>query len=358
MKVYFVRANREKGLLEGLEKVLSGALSGIEDASCAVKVHFGERGSTRYIRPCFVRRCVDVVKKKGARCFITDTLALYRGGRGDWQSFFATAAMNGFSVETMGCPIVCADLSPSVAKIPKKPLRLSEVKVAGAITEADFLLSVSHFTFHPLVVPAGGIKNIGMGCVDKETKLAMHSSYKVSFDREKCVLCKRCIEICPSSALSLLNDRIEYDRNICIGCGECIAECKGSALQVPWKSRGAEDVQKGVIDGFSAVMEIFKEKALFINIALDITEHCDCLSRSEIPVVADVGIFVSKDGLSCDKAAFDYAMESPEYPGSFWCEKLDRKRDAFTLHPDTAERFFQLCRKAGIGYTEYEIEEV
>ena len=71
------------GVLSGLEKLCtaSSVLKGIpEGGSVAVKLHMGELGNTSYLRPVFVRRLVDLVKKRGGKPFITDTVALYPGG--------------------------------------------------------------------------------------------------------------------------------------------------------------------------------------------------------------------------------------------------------------------------------------
>ncbi|MEK9148512.1 MAG: DUF362 domain-containing protein [Candidatus Desantisbacteria bacterium] len=362
-KVFFVPAKvREKGLLDGLEKAIAISFPHIEKGEVvAIKTHFGEYGNTRYIRPTFGRKVADMVKEMGGEPFVTDTTALYRGKRHSLFSALSAAASHGFTAETMGCPILIADgiRSTGYEVIVKDPLKLSKVKVASLIFEADFLITLSHFTFHPLVIPAASIKNVGMGCVNKESKLAMHAGSKVKFNEKKCLFCQACVKICPSGALKSSNKKIEYDENLCIGCGGCIGECKEEALSVPWEKKGPRDVQAGILDGFKATLSTFKEKkALFINVCLDITEHCDCFGKADIPVIPDIGILISDDALACDKAGFDLAKAFPEYPGSDWDKKKKGEERSISTALSEADSFFALAKEAGIGDLDYELREV
>jgi len=362
-KVFFVPAKvREKGLLDGLEKAIALSCPQIaKGEAVAIKTHFGEYGNTRYIRPTFVRKVADMVKDKGGQPYVTDTTALYRGKRHSLFSALSAAASHGFTAETMGCPVLIADgiRSSGYEVSVKNPLRLSKVKVASAIFEADFLITLSHFTFHPLVIPAASIKNVGMGCVTKESKLAMHAGSKVRFNEKKCLFCKACVMICPSGALKAPDKRIEYDEKACIGCGECISECKEEALSVPWEKKGPRDVQAGILDGFKATLSTFgKNKALFINICMDITEHCDCFGKADIPVIPDIGILISDDALACDKAGFDLAKTSTEYPGSDWEKKKKGEERSISVALSEADSFFALAEEANIGDLDYELVEV
>lgn len=56
----------------------------------AIKLHFGERGNTAFIRPIFIRIIVDKVKEYKGLPFLTDTNTLYRGSRSDAVSHLPT----------------------------------------------------------------------------------------------------------------------------------------------------------------------------------------------------------------------------------------------------------------------------
>src|SRR3989304_7010167 len=75
----------------------------------AIKLHFGEKGNTSYIRPNFVRRVVERVKETGAKPFLTDANTLYVGQRGESVSHLITAIENGFDYAVAGGPVIIAD---------------------------------------------------------------------------------------------------------------------------------------------------------------------------------------------------------------------------------------------------------
>lgn len=54
----------------------------------------------------------------------------------------------------------------------------------------------------------------------------------ISINKEKCVGCGKCSEVCPGSLIKLDDDRrayIKYPKD-CWGCTSCIKECKAYAI--------------------------------------------------------------------------------------------------------------------------------
>lgn len=45
-----------------------------------------------------------------------------------------------------------------------------------------------------------------------------------------CVLCEKCVDICPFDAYSLQKDHIHFDKNRCVGCGLCSHHCLAHAI--------------------------------------------------------------------------------------------------------------------------------
>jgi len=343
--------------------------SGIDDMIAegdivAVKLHFGELGNIRHIPPTLVRRLVDLVKARKGRPFVTDTTTLYKRARHTLFDYLQTAANNGFTSETMGCPILIADgLRGSSGRYVEleRSEKFNSVKVADAVADADVLISLAHVTFHPDAGFAGNIKNVAMGCTTKEAKLAMHASEaNPVFDAEKCTSCFRCVRICPSEAFSREDDEVKYDPDECIGCGECVAVCPSGAITVPWESLLAYDIQRGIIDGFRGVMKTFEEgKAAFINVGMNMTPHCDCEPTESIPSTPDIGIFASMDPLACDKAAADLIIAAPAYPGSVVDEKGAGPGDdkIKVTYPDIdMDRYWEMCAKWGLGQLNYDLQ--
>lgn len=52
----------------------------------------------------------------------------------------------------------------------------------------------------------------------------------VQIDKEKCIGCGACIDVCPVAALSMDGDKAKVDPEACIDCGACISECPVEAI--------------------------------------------------------------------------------------------------------------------------------
>ena len=79
----------------------------------AIKCHMGEWNNSAYLRPILIRIIVDKVKEHGGRPFVTDTTTApyyFYGGRSTADVHLETAARNGFTAESMGCPIIISDV--------------------------------------------------------------------------------------------------------------------------------------------------------------------------------------------------------------------------------------------------------
>ena len=125
--------------------------------------------SSAYLRPVYARAIADRVKEAGGRPFVCDTTTLTYGpfaSRANELDLLETAARNGFTSATLGCPFICADgyigTSDYRVDIPEGYL-LKEAYVAQAIAAADVLITLSHFKGHGMGVIGGAIKNLGIG---------------------------------------------------------------------------------------------------------------------------------------------------------------------------------------------------
>ena len=232
----------------------------------AVKLHMGELGNVTYLRPAFVRKVVDLVKKRGAKPFVTDTVSLYPGGRDTESKYLSTAAYNGFVKESVGAPIVIADGdgNEGQAVTVEKAVEgcdLREIEVATRIHEADFLLVLSHVKGHMITGFGGAVKNLGMGCVTKRSKREQHRVCPALLDDSNCDGCEGCLEACPADALSMSGGRPQRDSERCIYCSTCLFACTRKALA--WERSNKERFQVYLAHAAAAVTHGFKRKVGF-----------------------------------------------------------------------------------------------
>jgi uncharacterized Fe-S center protein len=74
---------------------------------------------------------------------------------------------------------------------------------------------------------------------------------------------------------------------------------------------GAKDkFQVYVAHAAAGVLSRFHSKVAFINFVQDVTQSCDCVAPSGLPVVPDIGIPASTDAVAIDKASLDLIAQS------------------------------------------------
>ncbi|MEJ2473677.1 MAG: DUF362 domain-containing protein [Desulfobacterales bacterium] len=115
--VYFadLRATTKESFVDKIGRLVDTA--GLSDSLkkrdlVAVKLHFGELGNTAFIRPVFLGKIVDHIRRNGALPFLTDANTLYAGTRSNAPAHLETAIRNGFAYPVVDAPLVIADGPP------------------------------------------------------------------------------------------------------------------------------------------------------------------------------------------------------------------------------------------------------
>ncbi len=307
-KVYFSSArmkklNASESLPKKLPKLLEEAGIGeiVEKGNIvAIKIHFGdlEGGGFRYVRPIFARAVSDVVKEHGGIPFFTDTWGL---------KHVLAAIRNGFNYTTLGAPILPANgIKENFFYTVKlyKYFHLQEVDVAGNIYDADVLINLSHVKGHPSSGMGGAIKNIAMGC----------TSYKI----------------------------------------------RGEVHKLERNDNDGRTFQEAMIDVVKAVLRNKVKKHIHINAILDVQPMCDCAPFSDLPIVPDIGIAVSRDPIAVEKFSLDAIDQAPPMPMSL-AEKLGLKsgdNKFFKIHGKNPYHQVYAGVKANLGSDKYEVIEI
>ena len=314
----------------------------------AVKVHVGEKNNVTHIKPDLAAEAVKMIAAAGAQSFITDTATLYKGERENAIKHTIHAYRHGFHYRRTGAPFIPVDgLSGSdEVEVTINGDLHDKVGVAGQILLADAMVVISHATGHMGSGIGAAIKNVGMGLSSRAGKMRQHSSITPEVVTETCENCGKCRKWCPTDAISEQEGVSYIAREICIGCGECIAVCRYGAVKYDFAIESAV-LQKSMAEHAAGVVRHFGPKAVYVNVLVDMTPDCDCLSKRQKKAVPDIGILASTDIVAVDQATVDMTARAH---GSNLAEKF---------HP-ALDPGIQIAHaeKVGMGKRTYELEEI
>jgi uncharacterized Fe-S center protein len=307
-KVYY-SSRIDPGSIRGVfEKALADRKNKwTENDEVAIKVHFGEKGNTRYVPPGHIRPIIEALRPFKGQLFLTDANTLYRGMRLNATDHLKIAKEHGF--DALKTKIVIADgqSGEEEEEVKISGRIFSGVKIAGGIARAKALIVISHFKGHILFGFGGALKNLGMGCGSRAGKLEMHSKIKPYVNAE-CISCGQCVENCPADAISMRQDeKAVIDPERCIGCAECIAICGSEAIEIPWHGVTSLEAMERCAE---YALGAAKGKAcVCVNFVNHITKDCDCMPDSEV-IGKDVGLVASADPVACDQASYDLVLKT------------------------------------------------
>jgi len=314
--VFFIPATREDGnqvLAEKAAQVFlrTGLIEQIDDKSfVAMKIHFGEKGNTGYIKPQWLMTIIGHLRKKTSRVFLTDSNTLYVGKRSNSVEHHQLAWDHGFTPDIVGVPVIIADglKGGDDGEVEVNLKRVKSARVGSAFLHSDAMVCLSHFTGHGLSGFGAAIKNLGMGCASRAGKLDQHSEVHPWVNPKHCQNCGLCFDFCPSEAIITKEGSAFIIEEKCIGCGECLVICNAGAVKFRWDSDIVR-VQEKMSEYAFSLKKALKGKISFLNFLLKITKDCDCMSEDEPAVVEDIGILGSVDPLAVDQASVDLVIE-------------------------------------------------
>ncbi|MBU1153867.1 DUF362 domain-containing protein [bacterium] len=328
----------------------------------AIKLHFGESGSTGFIQPIWVQKVVTLVKDSQAKPFLTDTTTLYAGQRSNAIDSIVNAIHHGFSYSTVEAPIIIADgLRGNISKKVKIDQKhFKEVYLAEGIYHSDAIICLSHFKGHMLGGFGGSIKNLAMGMSDKHGKQIMHADQTPKISEDKCLGCGICIKWCQAKALSIIDEKISLDSKQCVGCGQCIASCPAQVFEVNWHALSSTLVQERMGEYALGVLKEKKDKVGFINFLINVTPDCDCCPHSDTPVISDIGILASLDPVAIDQVSVDLVNQEVGLRNSVLKENIKANTDKFKLiHPHVNwETQLSYGEKIGLGSRNYQLIQI
>ena len=316
----------------------------------ALKISFGEKNNTGYIKPAYLEQLITRLKATGARPFFTDANTLYKGQRSDSVNHLLQAAEHGFSIANTGIPVIISDglLSKNHTEVEINGNHFSEVKIASDILHSEVLIVLSHVTGHLGACLGATIKNIGMGCASRSGKQNQHADFKPEVEADKCTACGLCVRWCPVEAIEIIDEVAEIDYDTCYGCAECMATCQFDAISTSW-SGSSRELQEKMVEYTLGTLAGKGEKVLYFNFLIHITKDCDCMGKAQDKIIDDIGIMVSRDPVAVDQAAIDLLNEAS---GQDFLKKTWEESNLDYRHQ------LQHAQELGLGSRKYKLVEM
>ena len=268
-----------------------------EGSRVLIKLHMGEPGNRHYIKADLAARIISALKDCGCSPFVFDTPVVYNSPRNNPEGYKAAAAAHGYSENALGVPVVISDESVKVSG------EHMDYHLATEPLEADGVLLLTHFKGHMCSGIGGSIKNVGMGCMSKETKGAIHTGAEPVYG-DGCTGCGECVEKCPTDNIRLSDGRPWFDANWCPGCSNCVYACSAECIRP----------RAGTFDTLLAEAAVTAHerfaRVYAINVLQGMTQLCDCVAESGPVLTPDLGFVSAPDMLTADIASMRVLSES------------------------------------------------
>lgn len=279
-----------------------------KDEFLAIKLTFGEEGTSGYIKPEWLCGLIGFLKQETQNLFFIETNTLYREKRSNAVGHLQVAHSHGYDIQRLGIPIIIGDglRGRDSQGVAVKGEHFESVKLAKSLCETDALICLSHLTGHCQSGLAGSLKNLGMGCASRAGKLQQHSKTLPDVIIEKCIGCGSCMKICPANAIGIRKKKAVLVKERCIGCGECTIACRTGAIEIKYDENLVK-FQEKMVEYALGVKNAMNSRLICINFLCNITKNCDCMSRGETPVAPDIGVVGGNDPVAVDKASLDLA---------------------------------------------------
>ena len=177
------------------------------------------------------------------------------------------------------------------------------------------IFNIQRFSIHdgPGIRTTIFFKGCPLACLWCCNPEGQKSEKELLVNKNKCVLCKKCIEVCPSGANSLLENEILHDPSLCTLCEKCIKQCLPGARKIYGKLYSTGEIidilekdenffrntSGGVtlsggepIYQYGFISELLLEcKKNYINTAIETCGYCDWEKLENLSKITDLIIF-------------------------------------------------------------------
>ncbi|MFZ7134417.1 MAG: glycyl-radical enzyme activating protein [Eubacteriales bacterium] len=90
------------------------------------------------------------------------------------------------------------------------------------------------------------LKGCPLHCLWCHSPESQKKSPELIFYKNKCILCGRCLKVCPYKAQKIIGDKRVINRSECYSCGLCVQVCDVGALEIKGKYFTVDEIFKEI----------------------------------------------------------------------------------------------------------------
>ena len=224
---------------------------------------------------------------------------------------------------------------------------LPSVDLCAVASEAGGMLLLNAVRPHPFLGMGGALFSLGVGILDRATKLRLHRDVKPTVDTPLCAGCGSCLAACIFDAISISSGRAMIDHKLCTGCGECMNACHLGGIG-PENGANIPRFQKMVAEAAFAVAR--KSTAggngslLYVNFLTPLSSQTGGSFGRDRSLKRSFGALLSTDPVALDQATWDLLVKGAVHGLRQW--------SGFMIEPTP---LMERATALGIGRRQYEL---
>jgi uncharacterized protein (DUF362 family)/Pyruvate/2-oxoacid:ferredoxin oxidoreductase delta subunit len=143
---------------------------------------------------------------------------------------------DGMAVDRVACEIVGADYE-------RMPIFKANEELDAGVSRLEYIDiigdDISQFLIKDFKFPEIEDLNVGFLPMSVRNLIKDQITSRPSVIHGKCEICMKCMEVCPPSTISLVDNRVTINIKNCIRCYCCMEACENGAIEVktPWLSK-------------------------------------------------------------------------------------------------------------------------
>jgi ferredoxin len=277
----------------------------------------------------------------GISCDVFDTLSITTRGLEEPASLQEVAQqknIGGFRVADDPA------LGPGITVPMAEESLLNEITCAHGAGQYASLAVLNPVRPHPHMGFGGVISALGLGLVDRKTKLVLHEDVRPKVDTPLCAGCGSCLDVCIFDAIKFDGGRAAIDHTLCTGCGECMDACFMAGI-APEHVSQVVAFQEKVADSAAAVMANRSGMVPCFNFLVRLDRSSG--GGGSRKRLGDVGILASFDPVALDQAAWDMIIG-----------QTGENLAAWSGFPREPEAMLARAVRVGLGSRSYDLLEV